>query len=94
MASCKADIFFADKGDQISKLRKVTLCLKNCQCDAVKRLQQDETCFNRAKRKIIDMGNGNEMRPKDVSLYIRALAAWICSLWYWQLSFDYRNSSF
>lgn len=35
--------------------------------DATKFLQQDRTCCNRHKRKILDMGNGMRVRPEEVN---------------------------
>lgn len=70
------------------------LCLKNCLCDVVKWLQQDKTCFNKARGKIIDMGNKNEGQTWVCDSHSRTLAGWISSLWYCKLSFNHKNSNF
>lgn len=68
--------------------------LENSLCNVVKWLQQDKTCFNKARRKIIDMGNKNEGQTWVCDSHSRTLAEWICSLWYRKLNFDYKNSNF
>lgn len=54
----------------------------------------DRTCSNRAKRKILYMGNRNEGQTWGSDSHSKTLVEWIWSLGYWQLSFDYRNSNF